>query len=157
MPKQPWKGPDYFVSPWDYAEEVTGEFALPEQVRFHDITLRDGEQQSGLCFRKDDKLRIAEALADAGVDRIEAGMPVVSRQDNEAIQAIVQADFGPRIFSFARCMVPDVQRSLDTGVDGIVVEIPCSEHLIEHAYQWPLEKAIDLAIEATSFAHEQGL
>lgn len=157
MAKRPWKGEDHFVSPWDYAEEVTGGFDLPERVQFHDITLRDGEQQSGLCFRKSDKIKIAEALAEAGVDRIEAGMPVVSKQDNEAIQAIVQAELGPRIFSFARCMVPDVQRSLDTGVDGIVVEIPCSEHLIEHAYQWPLEKAIDLAIEATSFAHDHGL
>jgi isopropylmalate/homocitrate/citramalate synthase len=157
MADQPWKGADYFVSPWNYAEDVTSGFDLPETVAFHDITLRDGEQQSGLCFRKDDKVRIAEALAEAGVDRIEAGMPVVSAQDAEAIRAIVQADLGPSIFSFARCMVPDVKRSLDCGVDGIVVEIPCSEHLIEHAYRWPLQKAIDLSIEATNFAHDNGL
>ena len=157
MAKRPWKGKDYFVSPWDYADEVTAGFDLPKRVAFHDITLRDGEQQSGLCFRKRDKVRIAEALADAGVDRIEAGMPVVSRQDAAAIKAIVKAKLGPKIFSFARCMVPDVKRALDTGVDGIVVEIPCSEHLIRHAYQWPLDKALDLAIEATSFAHAHGL
>jgi len=155
--KRPWKGKQHFVSPWNFAEEVTAEFDLPRRVRFHDITLRDGEQQSGLCFRKRDKIRIAEALAEAGVDRIEAGMPVVSKQDAAAIRAIVKAKLGPKIFSFARCMVPDVKRALDTGVDGIVVEIPCSEHIIKHAYQWPLERALDLAIEATSFAHEQGL
>ena len=157
MAKRPWKSKLHFVSPWDYAEEVTRDFAFPRTVKFHDITLRDGEQQSGLCFRKSEKIRIAEALAEAGVDRIEAGMPVVSKQDAAAIRAIVRAKLGPRIFSFARCMVPDVKRALDTGVDGIVVEIPCSEHLIKHAYQWPLDKAIDLAIEATSFAREHGL
>ena len=157
MAKRPWKGKDYFVSPWNYADEVTADFDLPKRVRFHDITLRDGEQQSGLCFRKGEKVKIAEALAEAGVDRIEAGMPVVSKQDAAAIKAIVKAKLGPQIFSFARCMVPDVKRALDTGVDGIVIEIPCSEHIIKHAYRWQLEKAIDLAIEATTFAHEHGL
>ena len=157
MAKRPWKGKDYFVSPWNYADEVTADFDLPKRVKFHDITLRDGEQQSGLCFRKSEKVKIAEALAEAGVDRIEAGMPVVSRQDAAAIKAIVKANLGPQIFSFARCMVPDVKRALDTGVDGIVVEIPCSEHIIRYAYRWPLEKALDLAIEATSFAHANGL
>ena len=62
MAKRPWKSKDYFVSPWDYAEEVTKGFDLPSKVQFHDITLRDGEQQSGLVFRKSDKVRIAEAL-----------------------------------------------------------------------------------------------
>jgi len=157
MARQPWKSDKHFVSPWNYAPEVTAGLNLPRKVQFHDITLRDGEQQSGLCFRKGDKVRIAEALAEAGVDRIEAGMPVVSKQDAQAIKAIVQARLGPKIFSFARCMVPDVQRALDTGVDGIVVEIPCSEHIIKHAYKWPLEKAIGLAVEATRFAHENGL
>ena len=157
MAKQPWKGKDYFVSPWNYADEVTKDFDLPKKVKFHDITLRDGEQQSGLVFRKNDKIKIAEALAEAGVDRIEAGMPIVSKQDAAAIKAIVKAKLGPQIFSFARCMVPDVKRALDTGVDGIVIEIPCSEHLIKHAYQWPLQRAIDLSIEATNFAHDNGL
>ncbi|MCK7480998.1 MAG: hypothetical protein M0C28_30185 [Candidatus Moduliflexus flocculans] len=49
--------------------------------RIHDATLRDGEQTPGVVFRKDDKLAIARALDEAGVDRIEAGMPAVSRED----------------------------------------------------------------------------
>lgn len=157
MPKQLWKSDKFFVSPWNYVPEVVNSLTLPKKVAFHDITLRDGEQQAGLCFRKDEKVRIAAALAEAGVDRIEAGMPAVSRQDAAAIREIVRRKLGPKIFSFARCMVPDVKRALDTGVDGIVVEIPCSEHIIKHAYKWPLEKAIGLAIEATRFAHDNGL
>ena len=63
-------------------------------MEFHDITLRDGEQLSGLCSRKNDKLRIAEALAEAWVDRIEAGMPVASSEDAVGIKAIVSRAIG---------------------------------------------------------------
>ena len=131
--KQPWKSDDWFVSPWNFLEEVTRDFAPPRQVKIHDITLRDGEQQSGIVFTKDDKVRIAEKLAEAGVQRIEAGMPAVSPQDEAAIKEIVKRKLGPEIFCFCRCVVDDVKRALDCGADGIVIEIPCSQHLIEHS------------------------
>lgn len=54
-------------------------------------------------------------------------------------------------------MVDDVKRAADCGVKGIVMEIPSSTHIIQHAYRWPLEKAIELSIESTRYAHEQGL
>jgi isopropylmalate/homocitrate/citramalate synthase len=154
---EPWKSDKWFVSPWDFADEVVKDFRFADQIKIHDITLRDGEQQTGIVFTKDDKVRIAEALAEAGVQRIEAGMPAVSPDDEAAIREIVKRDLGPDIFAFSRCMIDDVKRSLDCGVHGVVTEIPASEHLIEYAYQWPLDKAIDLSINATNFAHEQGL
>ncbi|MFQ5348095.1 MAG: LeuA family protein, partial [Rhodothalassiaceae bacterium] len=154
---QPWKTDDWFVSPWNYAEDVRAGFNFPKQIRIHDVTLRDGEQQTGVAFDFDDKIRIAEGLAEAGVHRIEAGMPVVSKQDAAAIAEIVKRDLGPQIFAFSRCMLEDVKRAVDTGVKGIVMEVPASEHIIRYGYRWPLEKAIDLSIESTAYAHEQGL
>jgi isopropylmalate/homocitrate/citramalate synthase len=157
MSREPWKTDKWFVSPWNFAEPVVKQLHFPKQVKFHDVTLRDGEQQTGVIFTKDEKIRIAEGLAEAGVHRIEAGMPVVSPSDAAAIKEIVKRNLGPQIFAFSRCMVDDVQRAVDTGVKGIVMEVPSSTHIIEAAYKWPLEKAIDLSIEATAFAHSQGL
>ncbi len=128
-----------------------------DRVRFHDVTLRDGEQQASVAFAIDDKVEIAKRLAQAGVDRIEAGMPAVSQEDEAAVRRIVDLELGPQIFAFARCMVSDVEMAADCGVDGVVVEIPCSEHIIQKAYGWPLEKAVDLSIEATQAAKELGL
>ena len=88
---QPWKNDNWFVSPWNYLEEVRQGFNLPSQVRIHDVTLRDGEQQAGVIFSKDDKIRIAEKLAEVGVHRIEAGMPAVSPNDEAAIPEHAQA------------------------------------------------------------------
>jgi len=157
MSQQPWKTDKWFVSPWDFEPAVTEQLHFPKQVTFHDITLRDGEQQTGVIFTKDDKIRIAEGLAEAGVQRIEAGMPVVSPSDTSAIKEIVKRNLGPKIYAFSRCMVDDVKRAVDCGVSGIVMEVPSSTHIIEYAYKWPLEKAIDLSIESTAYAHSQGL
>jgi isopropylmalate/homocitrate/citramalate synthase len=155
--KTPWKTDNYFVSPWNYVEEVTKGFKPPKKVKIHDITLRDGEQQAGVIFTKDDKIRIAEKLAEVGVHRIEAGMPAVSPNDEAAIREIVKRRLGSQIFAFSRCMVKDVELAADCGVDGIVIEIPASAHLIDQGYKWPLEKAIDLSVKATAFAKEKGL
>jgi isopropylmalate/homocitrate/citramalate synthase len=157
MAQEPWKTDKWFVSPWNFTESVRSQLHFPKQVKIHDITLRDGEQQTGVIFTKDDKIRIAEGLAEAGVQRIEAGMPVVSPSDAAAIKEIVKRKLGPQIFAFSRCMVDDVKRAVDCGVSGVVMEVPSSEHIMKYAYKWPLEKAIDLSVESTAYAHSQGL
>lgn len=154
---RPWKTDKWYVSPWNYFDEVTKGFSFAPRIKIHDMTLRDGEQQAGLELRRDEKIRIAEALAEAGVHRIEAGMPAVSKQDEQAIREIVKRNLGPEIFAFCRCVVDDVKLAADCGVSGIVIEIPASDHIIQHAYGWPLEKAIDLSVKATSLAKELGL
>jgi len=156
-PSGPWKTDKWFTSPWNFADPVREQLHFPKKIEFHDITLRDGEQQTGVIFTKDDKIRIAEGLAEAGVQRIEAGMPVVSPSDTAAIKEIVKRKLGPKIFAFSRCMVDDIKRAVDCGVSGVVMEVPSSTHIIEYAYKWPLEKAIDLSIESTAFAHKNGL
>ena len=54
-------------------------------------------------------------------------------------------------------MKQDVDASVDCGVKGLIMEVPASTHLIEYGYKWPLQKAIDTSVEATAYAHEQGL
>lgn len=157
MAQQPWKTDKWFTSPWNFEPALREQLHFPKQIQFHDITLRDGEQQTGVIFNLDDKLRIAEALAECGVQRIEAGMPAVSAVDTAAIKEIVKRNLGPKTYAFARCMVDDVKRAVDCGVQGIVMEVPSSKHIIELAYRWPLEKAIDASIKSTAYAHEQGL
>jgi len=155
---EPWKNDNrWFVSPYNYAPAVTSAVHFADRIELHDVTLRDGEQQAGVVFTRDDKIRIAEALAEVGVHRIEAGMPSVSKEDAAAIKEIVRRKLGPKIFGFCRCMVSDVKQAVDCGVDGIVIEIPSSQHIIKYAYDWPLERAVDLSIEATAYAKSQGL
>lgn len=151
----PWHAERWFTSPWNFEPGLRPE--LPENLEIHDVTLRDGEQQAGVVFSVDDKLRIAEALAEAGVHRIEAGLPAVSAEDERAVREIVRLGLPSRVYAFSRCMVDDVKRALDCGVDGVVMEIPSSRHLVELGYRWSVERAVDLSVQATRYAHEHGL
>ena len=63
MSDQPWKSDDWFSSAWNFNDEVTKDLNFAETIKIHDVTLRDGEQQTGVAFTFDDKLRIAEGLA----------------------------------------------------------------------------------------------
>ncbi|MBP1598081.1 MAG: pyruvate carboxyltransferase [Acidobacteria bacterium] len=156
---KPWQTDMWFTSPWNFDEEVRAAIAFDPQPRLHDVTLRDGEQQAGIVFTRDDKIRIAETLAEAGVHRLEAGMPVVSKSDELAVREIAKRleKSKTEVFGFARCMVDDVKRSVDAGVKGIVMEVPSSTHIIERAYRWDPARAIETSVEATRFAGDHGL
>lgn len=157
MTDTPWKTDGWQTSSWNFEPEVVEDFKFSDNIQVHDVTLRDGEQQAGLAFNYDDKIRIAEGLAEAGVHRIEAGMPVVSKDDARVVSDLAKRNLGPKIYSFARCMVDDVKRAVDSGVGGVIMEVPASPHLIEKGYRWELDRAIDLSIESTKFAHDNGL
>src|SRR5215211_4203261 len=157
MTATPWKSDAFFTSPWNHDLDVVDGLTPSESVVIHDVTLRDGEQQSGVEFTADDKVRIAERMADAGIQRIEAGLPAVSPSDAEAVRRIAALGLPAEVYAFSRCMVDDVKLALDCGVKGVVMEVPSSRHLIELGYRWSVERAIDLSVEATNYAHENGL
>jgi len=154
---QTWKTDRWFASPWNYAPEVQKDLHFPDQIRIHDVTLRDGEQQTGIVFRRQEKVAIAKKLAEAGVHRIEAGMPAVSSEDEAAIKDIVALGLPAEIFSFARCMPADVKLAQECGVKGIITEIPSSDHIIKNAYGKTMDWAIKSSIETTLAAREAGL
>src|SRR5205809_7555435 len=80
----------------------------PNRVLIFDTTLRDGEQSPGISLNTQEKLEIAHQLAKLGVDVIEAGFPITSPGDFEAVQAIARQVEGPLIAGLARAHVADV-------------------------------------------------
>jgi isopropylmalate/homocitrate/citramalate synthase len=145
------------VSPWDYYPEVTKDFNFAKTILIHDVTLRDGEQETGVVFTAQDKIAIAKKLAALGVHRIEAGMPAVSAEDEYAVKAIVDMNLGPKIFAFSRCMVGDVEMAKKAGCDGVVMEIAANKEFVEKAYGKTYDWAKKAASDATKAAQELGL
>jgi isopropylmalate/homocitrate/citramalate synthase len=101
--------------------------SIDAEVGFYDTTLRDGEQTVGVVLTPDDKLEIARALSDAGVERIEAGFPRVSEDDYRAVQLIAGAGLAAEVWGFSRAVRADVEALVELGVAASVIESPISD------------------------------
>jgi len=132
----------WWVSPFNLSPEVRNTYQLPPRVQLHDATLRDGEQTPGVVFSVADKVAIAEKLAEIGVDRIEAGMPAVSDQDFQAIKEITKLNLPSKIFTFARAMRADIDKSLECGAHGVVVEVPIGYPKLQWQFKWTWEDVL---------------
>src|SRR2546421_5199733 len=82
-----------------------------DQLIIFDTTLRDGEQSPGASMNLAEKLEVARALVDLGVDVIEAGFPIAAPGDFDAVQAIARQVQGPVIAGLARCNSGDIDRA----------------------------------------------
>ncbi len=128
------------------------------RIRIFDTTLRDGEQAPGCSMTLDEKLRIAKALSELNVDIIEAGFPAASPGDFEAVKAIADANFGPRICGLARCNSEDIEK-VHAAVKGaakhrIHVFVATSAIHREHKLKMAKEEIIKSAVGAIQLARE---
>src|SRR6266446_7246363 len=155
--KTPWKTDKWFISPWPYLPEITKKYSFAPKIKIHDVTLRDGEQQTAVVFRREEKVAIAERLDALGIHRIEAGMPAVSPQDKAAISDIAALGLKAEVFAFSRCIPEEIKVVKEVGCRGVVVEIPASDHMIQNAYGWSVDRAMKSSIDTTLAAKEAGL
>ena len=91
-------------------EEGAGEM---KRIRIFDTTLRDGEQSPGINLNTEEKMEIARHLAQLGVDIIEAGFPIASPGDFEAVHRIAKEVRGPVIAGLARAVEQDIVRAAE--------------------------------------------
>ena len=147
----------WWVSPYNFTDEVTDSFDLPQKVEIHDATLRDGEQTPGVVFRKEDKIRIAQKLDEVGIERIEAGMPAVSEEDFQAIKEISQLGLKAKIFTFARALPIDIDKAIDCGADGVVIEIPIGYPKLKFQFDWTWEDVLRKSVDCISYAKEKNM
>ena len=157
MPPEFHRDDQWWVSPFNVEREVRRSFALPPRVQIHDATLRDGEQTPGVVFTVADKIAIAEALSAVGVDRIEAGMPAVSDDDVAAIKQITKLGLTSRIYTFVRAMTADVDKSLECGAHGVILEVPIGYPKLLWQFKWTWEDVLKRSVEVVRYAKAHGL
>jgi isopropylmalate/homocitrate/citramalate synthase len=146
----------WWVSDLNQKAEILGESYLPKKLKFYDTTLRDGEQTIGIAFTKEEKLEIAKMLDELGVERIEAGMPVVSKEDKEAIELILKAGLKAEIWGFCRAVKGDIDACLDIGVKHIICEIATSRYKW-NAYNFTPEGVLGKVVDCLQYAKSRGL
>jgi len=151
-----WVGKDSWVSHFDYDLETQSKFHFPKEVVFHDVTLRDGEQTPGVVLRRKEKVEIARKLDEVGVQRIEAGMPVVSQEDSDAVKEIAHLGLQAKVTAFSRVAKEDIDAALRCDVSGIICEAPVGIPKLKQ-FGWTYDQVIEKAVDAIGYAKQHGL
>ncbi len=108
---------------------MTSEQASPPTILTVDSTLRDGEQAAGVYFTRDEKVTIASALDQAGVSILDAGFPIVSKEETDAFQAVAQAGLRAKVFATVRPDIVEISSAKKLGAQGIFLFFPISRIL----------------------------
>jgi len=121
-----------------------------DHIRIFDTTLRDGEQSPGASMNIAEKVEVARALAALGVDVIEAGFPIASPGDFEAVRAIAAEVAGATVCGLARCNDRDIDRAWDALMYAqsprIHVFLATSAIHREHKLKMTRDQVIDRAV-----------
>ncbi len=126
------------------------------RIEIFDTTLRDGEQSPGASMNVSEKVRIAEQLDRLGVDIIEAGFPIASDQEYQAVRRIAATVRRPRIAALARAVRGDIERAasaLEVAENPVLhTFIATSDIHLEHKLKISREQALERAVEAVTLA-----
>ena len=111
--------------------------ASTPKIWISDTTLRDGEQSPGVVFQREEKLKIASLLAAANVDEIEAGIPMMGKEEEADIKAIQDLGLSPRITCWCRGLKPDLHIAERCKTPSVHISLPSSA-LFMALYNMPL-------------------
>ena len=112
-------------------------------VRIFDTTLRDGEQTPGVSLTAEEKVRIARQLDKLGVDAIEAGFPIASAGESEAVKAVGEAGLSCEIVGLARASKSDIDAVSSTGVKCVHIFMATSDLHLKYKLKLNREQVLD--------------
>jgi homocitrate synthase len=126
-----------------------------ENFAIIESTLREGEQFAGAFFTPEQKVQIATALDEFGVEMLELSSPLASAQSDADVRMIVGLKLKATILTHIRCNREDALRALDTGVGGLDVVIGTSPALRKHSHGKTIDEIIDMARDVLCFIRQQ--
>lgn len=143
----------YLVSPFNQAVDLK----FPSDITIYDTTLRDGEQTPGVCLRKPEKLQIARKLDELKIHQIEAGFPVVSKEEKKSVKAIVDEGLNAQILCLSRTKKEDIDTAIDCGVDGVITFMGTSDLHLQHKMKMSQEEILQICLKSIEHAKDHGL
>ncbi len=120
-----------------------------------DTTLRDGEQTAGLVFSAEEKVKIAKALDTAGIFAIEAGIPAMGSEEQDAMREILSLGLKAQVIAWNRANLQDILLAVNCGFSHIHVSVPVSDLHIRYklgkSREWVLKRFTESLEYARSF------
>ncbi len=141
----------------NYHKETATRRHIPAHITFWDETLRDGEQMPGVHFSAEEKLAIAEKLAEVGVEVINAGIPVVSKDEEAMVHRIAHAGIKAHILAAGRTVPGDVEAIIRTGATHAAIFVAASEVHLRYKLRMSQDEVVKATVDSVRRAHEAGL
>ena len=127
-----------------------------DNVTVYDSTLRDGEQMPGVTFSIEQKVEIARKLDEIGVPQIEAGFPIISKEERRTIKAITSLGLDAEILALSRVSRNDIDAVIDCDVDMILLFVATSDLHLDNKLRCDYQKVKERSIEAIDYAMDHG-
>jgi len=140
----------------NHNEQLLQNSALGDVIIW-DETLRDGEQSPGVAFTLEEKIAIAELMAEMGVGIIDVGFPVVSKEEQETVKTINNLGLKSQIGVTLRAKKEDIDCALDCGIYSGFIFAPTSELHIKHKFNMDIYEFKELVIKTIEYALNQGM
>jgi len=147
----------YWVSPMNFIPEAMDKSEIQDKVLVHDVSLRDGEQTPGVVFTTDERIQLAMVLSELGVDRIEFGMPIASKDIYEAFEEVLKMDLQAEIVSFCRAHPDDLDLTLKLGAKTAIIEHIVNPYMLKYVYDLDHTATVERCAGALKIAKENGL
>jgi 2-isopropylmalate synthase len=128
-----------------------------EKVRIFDTTLRDGEQTPGVSITPEQKVQIAIKLDKLGIDTIEAGFPIVSNGEMQAIKRINKEGLNAEICGLARTINSDIDSALKCDLKYIHTFIATSDIHLKYKLKMTRDQVLEKAVSAVEYAKKHGM
>ncbi|MBN1762672.1 MAG: 2-isopropylmalate synthase, partial [Methanomicrobia archaeon] len=136
--------------------DIQGESGSARTIEVFDTTLRDGEQTPGISFTTEQKRTIARQLDKLGVDIIEAGYPISSREELEMVKLICNEGLSSKVCGLARVLTQDIDACIDCNVDLIHIFVPSSKIQRDHTTKMSEEAVKEQTYAMTKYVKEHG-
>lgn len=146
----------YWITDFNYLDEVRQQFNLPDRVYIHDVTLREAEQAPHVALRPDEKIRIFKALDDMGVHSVEV-FPIISSEDMELSKELVKMPRNAKVFFLCRWNEKEVDFALEAGADGVIIECAGNPWLNKVFFGMSEDDVIKRLVRVAAYAKKNGI
>ncbi len=130
---------------------------VPGKVHIWDETLRGGEQSPGVIFDLNDKIELAELMDEMGISVIDAGFPMMSQGEREAIEALVSLGLKAEVGATVRCREEDIDTAIDLGVENLYIFSTTSRFHLHYKHNITEEECFERVVNAVDYANERGV
>lgn len=149
---------NWFLCYADFFPEVRSQLSsLPKEVKIADCTLRDGEQQAGVVFNREDKVAIAKQLDALGVAEMEVGTPASTESDAQAARDIVKLGLRAKASGLCRGKREDVDLFADIGLPIANISLPIGDMQRKYKLGWDDERWVKTCFDVCEYAKRKGM